>query len=102
MTPVPDPSGSLPSAGGVSHLAETIRAQHGDTQAIVNQLYRTAPVIEEDVTPSVPPPATGDQIGQYALRDPLGVGGSCYVFRAWDGENRRPVAVKILNWATVY
>jgi serine/threonine protein kinase len=105
MTPFHESSDGLPTAGsGASHLADTFTARPGDTQAIT-QLYRVAPPGTDDLTitpPPAPPPEPGDQIGPYTLGDLLGAGGSCLVFRGWDEANHRPVAVKVLNWATVY
>ncbi len=48
-----------------------------------------------------PEPAPGDRIDRFTLQKPLGRGVSCHVFRAWDGANGTPVAVKIVNWANV-
>src|SRR5688572_25855503 len=107
MTPAPQPPDGSPAAnGGAAHLADTFRARTGDTQAI-QQLYRALPPTGPDeisITPAPigPPAQPGDRIGPYELREPLGTGGSCLVFLGWDGSRGRPVAVKVLNWATVY
>jgi Protein kinase domain len=38
-----------------------------------------------------------DQIGKYSIQDELGRGGFGTVFRAWDPEMRRSVAIKVIN-----
>jgi serine/threonine-protein kinase len=106
MTPAPQPPDGSPAANcGPGHLADTFRAKTGDTQAI-NQLYRALPVGPDEVSitpaPVGPPARPGDRIGPYELREPLGTGGTCLVFLGWDGSRGRSVAVKVLNWATVY
>src|SRR5262245_55013510 len=94
-----------PIVGG-SHLADTIQARHADTRAIT-EIYRLPPPdTDPDDVSFTPPPATvppraGDRIGHYVLQDLLGSGGSCFVHGGWDEANGRPVALKILNWATV-
>jgi serine/threonine protein kinase len=47
-------------------------------------------------------PQVGDRIGPYLLRQRLGAGVSCHVFRGWDGPHACPVALKIVNWENVY
>jgi serine/threonine-protein kinase len=105
MTPAPHPPDDLPRTGDASSTAETVHDRPGDTQAIT-KIYRAALPDPDDVSvtppPAAPPPQSGDRIGPYALRDLLGVGGSCLVFRGWDGDRGRPVAVKVLNWEAVY
>jgi serine/threonine protein kinase len=105
MTPAPHPPDDLPAAGDNSPIAETVFAGPGDTRAIAD-IYRVPPPDPGDGTvtppPATPPPQAGDRIGPYTLRDLLGVGGSCLVFRGWDELRHRPVAVKVLNWEAVY
>ncbi|HVK18292.1 MAG TPA: serine/threonine-protein kinase [Fimbriiglobus sp.] len=105
MNPAPQPPDGSPAANcGPGHLADTFRARTGDTQAI-HQLYRVPSVEPDEVSftpaPIGPPARPGDRIGPYELREPLGSGGTCLVFLGWDGSRGRPVAVKVLNWATV-
>jgi Protein kinase domain len=38
-----------------------------------------------------------DQIGKYSIQDELGRGGFGTVYRAWDPEMRRSVAIKVIN-----
>ena len=38
-----------------------------------------------------------DQIGKYSIQDELGRGGFGTVYRAWDPEIRRSVAIKVIN-----
>ncbi len=51
---------------------------------------------------NTPPPETGTVVGAFVLKEKLGEGVSCHVFRGWDQSRSRPVALKILNWANVY
>jgi serine/threonine-protein kinase len=48
------------------------------------------------------PPESGTRVGEYLLKDKLGEGGSCHVFRGWDLTLLGDVALKILNWANVF
>lgn len=48
------------------------------------------------------PPDRGTQVGTYILREKLGEGVSCHVFRGRDETLGHVVALKILNWANVY
>jgi serine/threonine-protein kinase len=94
---------STPNLG--SGVVDTFRAKVGDTTAIGN-LYRErapAPTDGDDEPPPEPiVPQPGDRIGPYVLQNQLGVGVSCFVYRAWDEAHRTLVAVKIINWEHVY
>lgn len=97
------PNNSTTADSGSGPLVDTFRAKSADTQAIT-QIYRVLPPTDpEDATPPpvVPAARTGDRIGPYVLREALGAGGSCLVFRGWDESRARPVAVKVLNWGTI-
>ena len=51
---------------------------------------------------NAPPPEVGTVVGPFVLKEKLGEGVSCHVFRGWDQARSAPVALKILNWANVY
>ena len=81
----------------------TVSSQSGDTKTVQIADRPSAATL---VTPSpsglVLPPEPGTRVGTYLLREKLGEGVSCHVFRGWDEAISAPVALKILNWATVY
>ncbi|HYE99046.1 MAG TPA: hypothetical protein VEJ18_09050, partial [Planctomycetota bacterium] len=41
--------------------------------------------------------AAEDRIGRYELRGTIGEGSSAVVYRAWDTQLQRPVALKVLR-----
>ena len=60
-------------------------------------LHRSIPVIPADLeTPRIAPAARdGRRWGRLVLLEPIGEGTSCEVFRAWDSELHRDVALKL-------
>jgi serine/threonine-protein kinase len=106
MTPSPVPSNAEPDPLP-DEVTGTRSVQTGDTQTVSAPPPRPAPASGEQdswcggfVRPA--PPEVGDRIASYVLQERLGAGGSCHVFRAWDEARQAPVAVKVVNWATVY
>ncbi len=86
-------------------VADTIRAAADDTKSFghVRRIVAEAEAGPDgDAIPVGPPPETGDQVDRYTLREKLGAGVSCYVFRGWDEGADAPVALKIINWANVF
>ena len=105
MEPANDMLPTPPSTAPVSEdVTGTVSAQNGDT-ATVPFVKRAAPA-SLLVTPgpcgSMLPPESGTRVGTYILREKLGEGVSCHVFRGWDEALCCTVALKILNWANVY
>ncbi len=84
---------------GVSDdVTDTVSASAGGTQPVA--YARREPLAQSPNTS--PPPETGTRVGTYILREKLGEGVSCHVFRGWDDALSCNVALKILNWANVY
>ncbi|HEY2787624.1 MAG TPA: serine/threonine-protein kinase [Fimbriiglobus sp.] len=69
--------------------------------AEITQIYRE-PTTDPEHPPLPPRPQSGDRVGSYLLKDKLGQGVSCFVFRGWDEVHDNPVAIKIINWENVY
>jgi serine/threonine-protein kinase len=94
MQPLTDP------AATPADVTATVSAQTGDTTTLPhpNRPAASAPPMDQPALP----PEVGTQVGTYVLREKLGEGVSCHVFRGWDEVLGRPVALKILNWANVY
>jgi serine/threonine protein kinase len=95
---------SPPTAPTASEdVTGTVSAKNGDTKTIP-LVQRPAKSMLVTPGPCAPvlPPEPGTRVGTYVLRDKLGEGVSCHVFRGWDEALSRDVALKILNWANVY
>lgn len=92
------PSRPQPTTDPSDDVRGTASNETTDTASIQHPAARPAP----GAPGAVQPPAPGDRIHQYRLQDLLGQGVSCFVYRAWDEENRIPVAMKIVNWGNVY
>lgn len=86
-------------------VADTIRAAADDTKSYghVRRMVAEAEAGPDgDQIPTGPPPETGNRVDRYVLREKLGAGVSCFVFRGWDEGSDAPVALKIINWANVF
>jgi serine/threonine-protein kinase len=86
-------------------VADTIRGRNEDTKSISHIRRAIAEHVatqEADAPPPVPPPEVGDVVGSFVLREKLGAGVSCFVFRGSDPVAQMPVALKIINWANVF
>jgi serine/threonine protein kinase len=100
----PIPANATPDTSAASEdVTGTVSAQSSDTR-IVPHVQRAAASALVTPAPAGPvlPPEPGTRVGTYVLREKLGEGVSCYVFRGWDESLSCPVALKILNWANVY
>lgn len=99
--PEPEPGSSAatesPRASPTGDSDSTGSALLTDT-AFVGPLPALVDIFET----SAPPPEVGDRIGSYTLQSRLGAGVSCFVFRGWDGDHNRPVALKVVNWENVH
>ncbi len=76
-------------------------SNHFKDTAEITQIYRERPA-EPEQPALPPPPQSGDRVGKYVLKNKLGQGVSCFVFRGWDEAHDNPVAIKIVNWNNVY
>ncbi len=80
-------------------VTETAATSAGDTHAHPYP-HRALPAgVGEQ---STLPPEPGTIVGPFVLKEKLGEGVSCHVFRGWDQTRSAPVALKILNWSNVY
>jgi serine/threonine-protein kinase len=79
-------------------VTDTVSTQGGDTRTLTYS-QRAAAAGGLDAPP---PPESGTRVGTYILRNKLGEGVSCHVFRGVDEALGTPVALKILNWANVF
>ncbi|MBA4063097.1 MAG: hypothetical protein C0501_05185 [Isosphaera sp.] len=96
MSPAPRPA----DAPGTSEdVTGTVSDRKGDTHTHAYPRREASP---PPVDTACPPPEPGTRFGTYVLRDKLGEGVSCLVFRGWDEALGSPVALKVLNWANVY
>ena len=59
-------------------------------------LHRSIPATEGEITPPATAPA-GRRWGRLVLLEHIGAGASCAVYRAWDSELHRDVALKLLH-----
>ncbi len=97
------PTPSTITPGTSEDVTGTVSTQTGDTgtlSPVKRPAAATPPPPQPDSTAL--PPETGTRVGTYVLREKLGEGVSCHVFRGWDEALSCPVALKILNWANVY
>jgi serine/threonine-protein kinase len=78
---------------------ETVATNSSDTHSVAHP-RRDAAAGESDAP--APPPEVGVTVGTFVIKEKLGEGVSCHVFRGWDEIRSCPVALKILNWANVY
>src|SRR5262245_56530653 len=98
----PAPRRSNTSVGVPATVTDTVSASlDGDTQTHAHPqrgLADTPPPPDRTALP----PESGTRLGEYLLKEKLGEGGSCHVFRGWDLTRLGDVALKILNWANVH
>jgi len=111
---IPNPNGTRPAdmlpttttelntaSGTPADVTETVSAARGgDTKHLSYPNRDLASTPPPDRT--VLPPECGTRISTYILKEKLGEGVSCHVFRGLDEVLMQPVALKILNWANVY
>ncbi len=97
---------SVPRLIPTTGTGDTIRAGGEDTHSISLLQREIAEHLAgpdgDDNPEPVAPPQTGDRVGPYVLKEQLGSGSSCFVYRGWDESRRRPAALKIINWENVF
>ena len=63
----------------------------------ISTVYRTLPDDSADADATNVPEPTGERWGRLIVLEPIGAGTSCEVFRAWDTNLHRDVALKLLH-----
>ncbi len=63
----------------------------------ISTVYRTLPDDSADGDAIDVPEPTGERWGRLIILEPIGAGTSCEVFRAWDTNLHRDVALKLLH-----
>jgi tetratricopeptide (TPR) repeat protein len=63
----------------------------------ISTVYRTLPFDSADGEATDIPEPTGERWGRLIILEPIGAGTSCEVFRAWDTNLHRDVALKLLH-----
>ena len=86
-----------------SEAKETIRGENEDAVEM-SELRQTIDDHFQESTAdnNTPMPLVGDRVDHFLLQNMLGTGSSCFVFKAFDEKTEQQVAVKIINWASVF